>query len=121
MSSRTSIGKVFLAGGVVGLGYYAYMRQYWFPKTSKTEPNPFRTQGVKNIEDRYTAGGGMPNHQPGTATKAGDSSNVETRQQGVSKGPDSAEFAGKINDQKTEEGAFPDKFYQAQYGNPKGK
>jgi hypothetical protein len=69
--SKTSIPKIFMAGGAVGFTYYLFMRQYWFPTVPKTEPNPFKTQGVKNIEDRYTAGGGQPNHQPGMATKAG--------------------------------------------------
>ena len=63
--SRTSIPKIFMAGGAVGFTYYLFMRQYWFP-------NPYKTQGVQNIEDRYTAGGGQPNHQPGTATARGE-------------------------------------------------
>lgn len=53
-----------MAGGAAGFGYYLYMRQYWFP-------NPYKTQGVQNIEDRFSAAGGHPTHTPGTATKMG--------------------------------------------------
>ncbi len=53
-----------MAGGLTGFGYYLYMRQYWFP-------NPYKTQGVKNIEDRFSKGGGTPTHTPGIATKLG--------------------------------------------------
>jgi hypothetical protein len=63
--SRTSIPKIFMAGGAVGFTYYMFMRQYWFP-------NPHKTSGVQNIEERYTAGGGAPNHQPATATARGE-------------------------------------------------
>jgi hypothetical protein len=51
--SPLSVPKIFMAGGAVGFGYYLYMRQYWFP-------NPYKTQGVQNIEDRFSAGGGHP-------------------------------------------------------------
>ncbi|KAL9135914.1 MAG: hypothetical protein Q9175_002887 [Cornicularia normoerica] len=39
-------------------------------------PNPFRTPGVQNIENRYSAGGGSKNHLPGAATKRGDYDSV---------------------------------------------
>lgn len=64
--SPLSIPKIFMAGGAVGFTYYLYMRQYWFP-------NPYKTQGVQNIEDRFSAGGGHPTHTPGFATKRGTS------------------------------------------------
>jgi hypothetical protein len=64
--SPLSVPKIFMAGSACGFGYYLYMRQYWFP-------NPYKTQGVQNIEDRYSAGGGHPTHTPGTATKRGTS------------------------------------------------
>lgn len=34
------------------------------------------TQGVKNIEDRYSSGGGSKTHLPGSATPLGNSDNV---------------------------------------------
>ena len=40
-------------------------------------PNPFRTPGVKNIEGRYSSGGGSKNHLPGAATKRGDYDSVD--------------------------------------------
>jgi hypothetical protein len=58
-----------MAGGAAGFGYYLYMRQYWFP-------NPYKTQGVQNIEDRFSAGGGHPTHTPATATKRGTSNTL---------------------------------------------
>lgn len=64
--SPLSVPKIFMAGGAVGFTYYLYMRQYWFP-------NPYKTQGAQNIEDRFSAGGGHPTHTPGTATKLGAS------------------------------------------------
>lgn len=39
-------------------------------------PNPFRTPGVQNIENRYSAGGGSKNHLPGAGTKRGDPDQV---------------------------------------------
>lgn len=64
----------------MGFGYYLYMRQYWFP-------NPYKTQGVQNIEDRYSAGGGHPTHTPGMATERG-SSGILSRFLTVSFGPE---------------------------------
>lgn len=64
--SPLSVPKIFLAGGITGFGYYLFMRQYWFP-------NPYKTQGVQNIEDRFSSGGGHPTHTPGTATQRGTS------------------------------------------------
>ena len=62
--SPLSVPKIFMAGGAVGFGYYLYMRQYWFP-------NPYKTQGVQNIEDRFSAGGGHPTHTPAGGTQRG--------------------------------------------------
>jgi hypothetical protein len=66
MPPNTSIPKIFMAGGIVGFGYYMVMRPYWFP-------NPYKTRETQNIEDRFTAGGGTPNGTPGMATKRGKS------------------------------------------------
>lgn len=62
--SPLSVPKIFMAGGAVGFGYYLYMRQYWFP-------NPYKTQGVQNIEDRFSAGGASPTHTPAVASQRG--------------------------------------------------
>lgn len=62
--SPLSVPKIFMAGGAVGFGYYLFMRQYWFP-------NPYKTQGVQNIEDRYSSGGGHPTHTPAGGTQRG--------------------------------------------------
>jgi hypothetical protein len=61
-----TVPKIFMAGGAVGFGYYLFMRQYWFP-------NPYKTQGVQNIEDRFSSGGGSPTHTPAGGTKRGTS------------------------------------------------
>ncbi|KAH7391905.1 hypothetical protein BKA66DRAFT_568315 [Pyrenochaeta sp. MPI-SDFR-AT-0127] len=111
--SPLSVPKIFMAGGAVGFTYYLYMRQYWFP-------NPYKTQGVQNIEDRFSAGGGHPTHTPGTATKLGSSSDNVSRQEGDHKGPDSEHFKGNISDQQSTP-VWPAKFYEQQYNNPKGK
>ena len=70
--SPLSVPKIFMAGGAVGFGYYLYMRQYWFP-------NPYKTQGVQNIEDRFSSGGGHPTHAPAQASMRGTAS--ETRRE----------------------------------------
>jgi hypothetical protein len=62
--SPLSVPKIFMAGSATGFAYYLYMRQYWFP-------NPYKTQGVQNIEDRFSAGGGHPTHTPAQGTKRG--------------------------------------------------
>ncbi|CAE7201664.1 hypothetical protein P3342_010697 [Pyrenophora teres f. teres] len=113
--SPLSVPKVFMAGGAAGFGYYLYMRQYWFP-------NPYKTQGVQNIEDRFSAGGGHPTHQPAAASErgTGSSTNNEGRHLGPSKGPDSEHFKANISSQQSEP-VWPDKFYEQQYNNPKGK
>jgi hypothetical protein len=68
--SPLSVPKIFMAGGAVGFGYYLYMRQYWFP-------NPYKTQGVQNIEDRFSAGGGSPTHTPAVASHRGNGDNLQ--------------------------------------------
>ena len=62
--SPLSVPKIFMAGGAVGFGYYLFMRQYWFP-------NPYKTQGVQNIEDRFSSGGGSPTHTPAAGSQRG--------------------------------------------------
>lgn len=62
--SPLSVPKIFMAGGAVGFGYYLYMRQYWFP-------NPYKTQGIENIENRFSSGGGNPTHAPAQASQRG--------------------------------------------------
>ncbi|KAF2111328.1 hypothetical protein BDV96DRAFT_180083 [Lophiotrema nucula] len=110
----TSIPKIFLAGGAVGFGYYLVMRQHWFP-------NPYKTQGTQNIEDRFSAAGGSPTHTPASGTKMGGDSNDHSTRQSTPSGPTSKEFKDTQNDQYTEQGVWPKKFYEAQYQNPKGK
>ncbi|KAL1611187.1 hypothetical protein SLS59_000828 [Nothophoma quercina] len=97
--SPLSVPKIFMAGGAVGFGYYLYMRQYWFP-------NPYKTQGVQNIEDRFSAGSSTDN---------------EGRKEGGSnKGPDSEHFKSNHSSQHND-GVWPAKFYEQQANNPKGK
>ncbi|KAF1943421.1 hypothetical protein EJ02DRAFT_433185 [Clathrospora elynae] len=111
--SPLSVPKIFMAGGAVGFGYYLFMRQYWFP-------NPYKTQGVQNIEDRFSSGGGSPTHTPAGGTKRGSATDNEGRHDGPSKGPDSEHFKANISDQQGEP-VWPSKFYEQQYNNPKGK
>ena len=61
--------------------------------------NLFRTPGVKNIENRYSAGGGAKTHLPGAATPLGDSERVDgnmDKHQGIS----SDKFREQIGEQK---------------------
>ncbi|KAF2652079.1 hypothetical protein K491DRAFT_695903 [Lophiostoma macrostomum CBS 122681] len=116
MPPNTSIPKIFMAGGIVGFGYYMVMRPYWFP-------NPYKTPGTQNVEDRFTAGGGTPYHTPAVATKRGDSKNTESRMETPKKGPDTEHFQERFDDQKlpSQPNVFPGKFYEQQLGNDKGK
>ncbi|KAK3197099.1 hypothetical protein GRF29_1536g595635 [Pseudopithomyces chartarum] len=113
MSGRLTIPKIFMAGGAVGFTYYMFMRPYWFP-------NPYKTRESQNIEDRWTAGGGTPYSTPAAGTKRGDSENVELRQASEHKGPHTDAHKKNIAEQQST-GVWPDKFYEAQTGNPKGK
>lgn len=104
-----------MAGGAVGFGYYLVMRPYWFP-------NPYKTREMQNVEDRFSAAGGAPNHTPGVATKLGDSNNNESRQQGGNKGVGTETYSQNIGDQKPDDvDVWPKKFYKQQYDDPKGK
>ncbi|KAF3044777.1 hypothetical protein E8E12_010561 [Didymella heteroderae] len=115
--SPLSVPKIFMAGGAVGFGYYLYMRQYWFP-------DPYKTQGVKNIEDRYSSAGGHPTHTPAVASRLGTAStssdNDGRKEGGSNKGPDSEHFKSNHSSQQSEP-VFPGKFYETHYHNPKGK
>ncbi|KAF1360183.1 hypothetical protein EJ07DRAFT_116067 [Lizonia empirigonia] len=112
--SPLSVPKIFMAGGAVGFGYYLYMRQFWFP-------NPYKTQGVENIENRFSAGGGHPTHTPAQASMRGSSTDNEGRKEGGSnKGPDSEHFKANHSSQQSEP-VWPAKFYEQQLNNPKGK
>jgi hypothetical protein len=128
------IAKLFLAGGGVGFTYYMFMRPYWFP-------NPYKTRGVQNIEDRFSSGGATATHTPGVATKLGThylgtffhgdlkcwyykwtgSTDNTSRAEGGHKGPDSEHFKDNFGSQKTDGGMYPDKFYEQQYNSSKGK
>jgi len=61
--------------------------------------NIFRSPGVKNIEDRYSSGGGAKTHLPGSATPLGRSDLVTgntEQQQGIG----TEKFAKSQGDQK---------------------
>ncbi|KAL1595737.1 hypothetical protein SLS60_009426 [Paraconiothyrium brasiliense] len=113
MSGRLTIPKIFMAGGAVGFTYYMFMRQYWFP-------DPYKTRGTKNIEDRWTAGGGTPYSTPAVATKRGDPKNTELRQTTEHNGPHTEAHKNNISNHQSEP-VWPDKFYEPMLGNPKGK
>ncbi|KAF2702953.1 hypothetical protein K504DRAFT_463966 [Pleomassaria siparia CBS 279.74] len=108
------IAKLFLAGGGVGFTYYLYMRQYWFP-------NPYKTRGVQNIEDRFSSGGATATHTPGVATQRGSPTSNESNAQDGHKGVGSEYFKENHASQKTDAGLYPEKFYEQQYNQPKGK
>lgn len=93
MSNR--VPQILMAGGAVGFGYYMFMRPYWFP-------NPYKTQGMENIEKAHTRGGGTPNSTPATATERGNESDTTKRDASGYQGPDSKRFDKSINDQKSE-------------------
>jgi hypothetical protein len=57
MSNRTA--QVLLGTAALGVGAYYY------------NGRRTKTTGTKNIEDRFTAGGGAPSHTPGAATERG--------------------------------------------------
>ncbi|KAL5121887.1 hypothetical protein ACEQ8H_000102 [Pleosporales sp. CAS-2024a] len=136
--SPLSVPKIFMAGSAVGFGYYLYMRQYWYapsnpnphtptlpppsadPSPPHRFPDPYKTQGVQNIEDRFSAGGGHPTHTPATATMRGSAQNNQSRTQDGHKGPDSEHFKENILSQQSEP-VWPAKFNEIQYNNPKGK
>ncbi|KAI4206231.1 MAG: hypothetical protein LQ346_001202 [Caloplaca aetnensis] len=95
---------------VIGI---AYLLSPYTPK--------FRSYGVQNIEKRYTAGGGAPNHTPGQATKLGSYSDV-TGNQLDHKGMGTPHHQEKIGEQKPEKPSQFDKAWnKAQYGAEKGK
>ena len=48
--------------------------------------NPFRTPGVKNIEERYSSGGAASTHTPGVATARGNADSQDSRAEGPHKG-----------------------------------
>ncbi|KAF2749803.1 hypothetical protein M011DRAFT_524451 [Sporormia fimetaria CBS 119925] len=102
--SRATIPKIFMAGGAVGFTYYMFMRQYWFPKV---EANPMKTQGVQNIEDRFTKGGAQPDRTPARGTAAGTTDT--TPRPGGSNNDD---FRQTQQEQKGESELYPKKFYE---------
>ncbi|KAL8764389.1 MAG: hypothetical protein Q9184_000094 [Pyrenodesmia sp. 2 TL-2023] len=87
---------------------------------SPYSPTLFRSYGVQNIEKRYTAGGGAPNHQPGSATKLGSHSDV-TGKQLDHKGMGTPHHQEKVGEQRPEPSQFDKSWNKAQYGAEKGK
>lgn len=65
-------------------------------------PALFRTQGVKNIENRYSSGGGSKHHTPGAGTMRGNSDDVAPRgdERNEKSGMGSSEWREKIEGQK---------------------
>ena len=68
-------------------------------------PNPFRTPGVQNIENRYSAGGGSKNHLPGAATKRGNSESVDANTE-TAKGIGSPHHEAHYQGQKPDVSAY---------------
>ncbi|EMC91146.1 hypothetical protein BAUCODRAFT_316419 [Baudoinia panamericana UAMH 10762] len=85
--------------------------------------NVFETPGVKNIGDRYAAGGASNTHQTGVATPRGNSDNTISNQS-QPKGIDTPRFQKEQADQKIGDPSPPEAaFRSAHYGpnNEKGK
>ncbi|KAL6716409.1 hypothetical protein ACLMJK_005976 [Lecanora helva] len=90
--------RKILAGGAL-IGTYALLRY------TDALPNPFSTPGVKNIEKRYSSGGGAKNHQPGTATKLGNHDHVEGNVETM-KGVGTPHYQENVGGQKPDVSAF---------------
>ncbi|MCJ1470341.1 hypothetical protein MMC07_008986 [Pseudocyphellaria aurata] len=82
---------------------------YFFLKPESSMSSLFRTQGVKNIEDRYSSGGGSKHHTPGAGTMRGNSEDVAPRADpGNDKsGMGSKEWRERIGDQTPEVSSAP--------------
>lgn len=68
-------------------------------------PNPLRTPGVKNIEGRYSSGGGSKNHLPGAATKRGHPDSVDGNTE-TAKGIGSPHHEAHVQGQKPDVSAL---------------
>lgn len=68
----------------------------------------FRTPGVKNIENRYSSGGGSKHHTPGAGTTRGNSDDVAPRadERNESSGMGSKEWKEGIADQRADVSLF---------------
>merc|ERR1712014_43992 len=94
----------------------------FFP-TSTPAGNVFETPGVRNIGDRYSAGGGSTTHIPGVATKRGDPSNNSSPNE-TPTGVDTPFFQERQAEQKVgTSGKLGSAYHAAHYGeaNSKGK
>ncbi|KAF2725683.1 hypothetical protein K431DRAFT_281046 [Polychaeton citri CBS 116435] len=83
--------------------------------------NPFHTPGVQNVTDRYSAGGGSHNHQPGVATQRGRA-DITSSDQISPKGADTKHFEENVASQKVgTPGPVAKAFNETQLGQSKGK
>nr|OQO24552.1 hypothetical protein B0A51_06801 [Rachicladosporium sp. CCFEE 5018] len=114
MASRRNL---IVAAGVVGAGLF------FFPRAAaKVTPNAFETPGVKNIGDRYSAGGGTKTHLPGVATPRGNAEAVTSNQETMN-GVGTPAFEAKHGDLKSPkmDNTASKAYRNAMLGNDKGK
>ncbi|KAF4553920.1 Hypothetical protein D9617_5g067950 [Elsinoe fawcettii] len=109
-----------------GAGIFAF---FVLPRTSAAKVNPLNTPGVKNIEDRWSSGGGGNKHTPGVATPRGasdSSSNSELTgsNQINPKGIPYNHYKDNVADQKVDTAQpnkLTEKWWETHHGQEKGK
>ncbi|KAF2094161.1 hypothetical protein NA57DRAFT_80578 [Rhizodiscina lignyota] len=81
--------------------------------------NIFSTPGTKQIEDRFSAGGGSDTHTPAQATPRGRPE--MTQGAAGSRGVDSKYFKENYASQLDDSGPVAKKLHESNYGQGKGK
>ncbi|KAL2057277.1 hypothetical protein ABVK25_002330 [Lepraria finkii] len=104
--------RKLIAGGVL-IGGYVLVQ-------TGTLPNPFYTNGVQNIEKRYSSGGASPNKTPAAATKRGHPDQV-TSNTDTTKGVGTPHYEETFGEQKPDPSTFDKTWNRAQYHQDKGK
>lgn len=119
-------GKILGTGLAVGLTYAYFVMKPPRPDGSEASVNPFRTQGVENIEKAYQRGGATSTHTKAYGgTTQGQTDDVLRQWKGAQSGTGkekgfSEEHMGDEQRGKAKN-IVGDKFQEMKYGDSKGK
>ncbi|KAG8623076.1 hypothetical protein KVT40_008052 [Elsinoe batatas] len=104
--------------GATGLAAY-----FVIPRTSASKLNPMVTPGVKQIEDRWSSGGGTTKHTPGVATPRGNSK-LNEPDQIKGRGLPTEHYKNNVSDQKPwpeYPNKMTEKWWETHYGRSDGR
>ena len=115
--------QILLGGLLIGCTYAYYATRAPQPKGTPNSPNPFKTPGVKNVENAYANGGATTTHTPAYGGSTMGSKGADGLRAGGASGLKEGMNSEHIGEEQrpVQPGPIGEKFHEMKYGSSTGK